>query len=168
MRRCQEVTERMMSFKAQGRLSHLTSGRVKNQPVICAGTSCEASGGNILFTLRPNQNANQILQEIAANRQGTSGPLAQLMGGNETANSTATATRRPSNVMTRNQDGSITFDLDRYLNEVSAPEPNYSEKPFELPSSQRTGNSPTFPPTTQPNNSQKPLELPSNNEGSRW
>ncbi|AFY79620.1 hypothetical protein Ple7327_4520 [Pleurocapsa sp. PCC 7327] len=167
-RRCQEVTERMMSFKAQGRLSHLTSGRVKNQPVICAGTSCEASGDNILFTLRPNQNANQILQEIAANRQGTSGPSAQLTGGGETTNSTAIAARRPSNVITHNQDGSVTFDLDRYLNVAPTLEPSNSERPFELPSSQRTGNSPSFPPTTQPNNSQKPLELPSNSGGSRW
>jgi hypothetical protein len=168
MRRCQEVTERMMSFKAQGRLSHLTSGRVNNQPVICAGTSCEASGDNILFTLRSNQNANQILQEIAANRQGASGPSAQLTGGGETTNSTATAARRPSNVIKRNQDGSVTFDLDRYLSDSPAQEPSNSEKPFELPSLQRTGNSPSFPPTMQPSNSKRPLELPSNSGGSRW
>jgi hypothetical protein len=81
MQRCQEVTERMNSFSGRGALDYLTSGRVNNQPVVCAGTSCDSRGSNVLITLRPDQNPNQVLQELDANRAGAGGPSYQLTGG---------------------------------------------------------------------------------------
>jgi hypothetical protein len=191
-RRCSEVTERMATFKAQGQLSQLTSGVVRGQPVICAGNSCLASGDNILFTLKPGQSANQVLQEISANRQGASGPSAQLSGsGNETSpdtsnsNSTPTPTQTTNslNVITHNQDGTVTFDLDRYLsgaqsttvpqnlnNSQNSPATNTegnSDNPLNLPSSENTEN-PSFPQTTPPSNSGDSLDSQVEQGTSGW
>ncbi|AFY81427.1 COP23 domain-containing protein [Oscillatoria acuminata] len=81
MTRCQEVSERFNQYNAQGQLEYLSSGRQNSQPVVCAGSSC--TGNNLLFTLRPNQNAAQVLQELFASRSGAGGPSHQAVGGSE-------------------------------------------------------------------------------------
>lgn len=111
MQRCQEVTERMNNFQAQGMLEYLTSGRVNRQPVICAGSSCDTNGSNVLLTLRSDQNSNQVLQEIAANRAGAAGPSRQLSGGSSHSAS--------SGVLRQNADGTITLNLNKYLGATS-------------------------------------------------
>lgn len=116
MQRCAEVTERMNSFSGGGMLEYLTSGRVNNQPVICAGTSCDPGGSNILVTLRPDQNPNQVLQELDSNRAGAGGPSYQLTGGSTTSQSSARS------VIKKNADGSVTLNLNRYLDSAT-PQP---------------------------------------------
>lgn len=116
MQRCQEVTERMNTFSGRGALDYLTSGRVNNQPAICAGTSCDSRGSNLLITLRPDQNPNQVLQELDANRAGAGGPSYQLTGGSAGSQSSA------SSVLKRNADGSVTLNLNQYLDSAT-PEP---------------------------------------------
>jgi hypothetical protein len=108
MQRCQEVTERMNKFHSQGQLDSLTSGIVNKLPVICAGNSCNADGSNVLITLKPNQNPNQVLQELDANRSGAAGPSFQLGGGSTPSSS------KPS-LLQENADGSLTFDLKTHL-----------------------------------------------------
>ncbi|MEL4895416.1 COP23 domain-containing protein [Crocosphaera sp. Alani8] len=60
IQRCQEVAKRLNEFQPD----HLVAGTVNNYNVICAGTACDSNGGNILLTLRPDQNPAQVLAEI--------------------------------------------------------------------------------------------------------
>lgn len=123
MQRCQEVGERMTNFYAQGMMDYLTSGRVNNLPVICAGTSCNSNGSNVLITLKPDQDPNQVLQEIEANRSGAGGPSYQLSGG-------TTSTSRSSS-LTRNSNGTVTLDMNRFLqtNTTQQSQPSQPSKP---------------------------------------
>lgn len=118
MQRCQEVTERMNTFAAQGNLDYLTSGKVNRLPVVCAGTSCNPNGSNVLLTLKPNQSPNQVLQEIEANRQGAGGPSYQLTGESSSHN-------RPG-VLSQNTDGTVTLDMNKYLS-LSSKQPEVSQ-----------------------------------------
>lgn len=81
MARCQAVTERFNTYNAKGQLEYLSSGQQNRQPVVCAGSSC--TGNNLLFTLRPDQNAAQVLEEMMANRTSAAGPSYQAVGGGE-------------------------------------------------------------------------------------
>lgn len=74
-RRCQEVTGRFNRFYSQGILQSLSTGWVNRSPVICVGLNCNKE--TVLLTLKPNQNPDQALQEIIANRAGASGPTVQ-------------------------------------------------------------------------------------------
>jgi hypothetical protein len=116
MQRCIEVTDRMNSFHGRGMLENITSGRVNNQPVLCAGTRCDARGSNVLITLRPDQNPHQVLQELDSNRAGAGGPSYQLTGGSTTNQNSV------SSVLKKNSDGSVTLNLNRYLNSAT-PQP---------------------------------------------
>lgn len=120
MQRCQEVAERMNNFYGQGMMDYLTSGTVNNLPVICAGTNCDSDGGNVLITLKPNQDPNQILQEIEANRSGAGGPSYQLTSGTNPTNKTSS--------LTRNSNGTVTLDMNRFLQTNSA-EPSQPSSP---------------------------------------
>lgn len=108
MQRCQEITERMNGFKGQGLLDYITTGRVNNQPVLCAGSSCDRGGSNVLLTLRPDQNANQVLQELNANRAGAAGPSRQLSGGSSS-----------SSTLKQNSDGTLSLNMKKYLGATS-------------------------------------------------
>ncbi|WP_013321929.1 COP23 domain-containing protein [Gloeothece verrucosa] len=119
MQRCQEVAGRMNNFYANGMMDYLTSGVVNNQPVICAGPSCNADGSNVLITLKPNQDPNQVLQEIDSNRSGAGGPSYQLTGG--------TTSSSKSNALTRNSNGTVSLDMNRFLQTNSATVPQTSQ-----------------------------------------
>ncbi|MGK7893270.1 MAG: COP23 domain-containing protein [Xenococcus sp. (in: cyanobacteria)] len=95
--RCREVTGRFNRFYSQGTLDYLTTGRIKNSNVVCAGLSCDES--NVLVTLKPNQQPKQALDQIIANRSGASGPTVQSSGS-----------------------GSVTFSLDDYLEKTPVEE----------------------------------------------
>jgi hypothetical protein len=133
MQRCQEITQRMNNYQGRGMLNYLVSGRVNGEPVICAGTRCDPSGSNLLLTLRRDQNPQQVLREIDANRQGAAGPSMQLAGGSKRSSSSASA-------LTQNSDGSVTLNMNQYLN--SAP-----KTPMRLP-----GNSQPTAPSLTPTN----------------
>lgn len=107
MQRCQEVTQRMNQFQADGMLENLTSGKVNNLPVICAGSGCESDGSNVLLTLRRDQNPNQVLQEITSNRAGAGGPSRQLSGGSSRSSR--------SSALSQNADGTMTLNLNQHL-----------------------------------------------------
>ncbi len=78
MKRCQAVTEKFNLFKSQNMMNDITSGWVEKQPVVCVTFNC--SDETLLFTLRPDQDPEQVLQEIFANRQGASTPTVQCSG----------------------------------------------------------------------------------------
>ena len=129
--RCEEVTQRLNTFQPD----HLVSGRVNNYNVICAGTNCDPGGANILLTLKPNQNPNQVLAEIDANRDGAAGPSYQLGSGS------SSNTSNNSTSLKHNSDGSVTLNLGQYI--LTAP-----KVPLAL-----SGNSPSSNTNSTNNNS---------------
>jgi len=146
MQRCQEVTERMNSFAAQGMLDYITTGRVNNQPVLCAGSACDRSGSNVLLTLRRDQNPNQVLQEINANRAGAAGPSRQLSGGSSSSS---------SSFIKQNSDGTISLNVKKYLGAAS-------KSPFKSPPN-NSSTSPIF------NNNSPSTPSPSgSSSGRKW
>lgn len=78
MKRCQEVTEKLNKFNAEGKLDYIVTGWVNGLPVFCATQTC--SEENVLLTLKPDQEPNQALEEMKATRAGTSGPTHQSSG----------------------------------------------------------------------------------------
>ena len=84
MERCNEVTARFNNFNSKSMMQDLTTGWVNRHPVVCVTFSC--SSDTVLFTLRPDQNPEQVLQELFANRQCASTPTIQSSGGAPTYN----------------------------------------------------------------------------------
>ncbi len=64
--RCQQVSARFQSIYRSGRLKYITAGTLNNRPVICAtierGSAC--NDANLLYTLKPNQNARLAIQRL--------------------------------------------------------------------------------------------------------
>ena len=151
IQRCQEVAQRLNQFKPD----HLVAGQVNNYNVICSGSSCGASGSNILLTLRPDQDPNQVLAEIDNTRDAAGGPSMQLGG-----NSSGQKTQKTN--LSRSQNGSVVLNLTNYIN--SAP-----KIPRRLSGNSTTNsNSPSLlnqQPVTVPSNTGQP---PSSSRGSAW
>lgn len=77
-RRCIEVSSRFQTYYNDGTLKYLTTGRINNQPVICTAKRLGSSCTDVLFTLEPNDNPNQVLRELMNIRSGaTSTPLSR-------------------------------------------------------------------------------------------
>lgn len=81
MTRCQQVSGRFQSARDSGRLNYVTAGVVNGLPVVCAttpGGRCDSS--NVLFTLKPGQNAADRLQRLFDVRDLGAGPLYESGG----------------------------------------------------------------------------------------
>lgn len=81
MTRCQQVSSRFQTARNSGRLNYVTAGIVNGLPVVCAtnpGGRCD--GGNVLFTLKPGQNAANTLQQLFDVRDLGAGPLYESEG----------------------------------------------------------------------------------------
>jgi len=81
MTRCQQVSGRFQSARDSGRLNYITAGIVNGLPVVCATTAggrCDSS--NVLFTLKPGQNAADRLQRLFDVRDLGAGPLYESGG----------------------------------------------------------------------------------------
>jgi hypothetical protein len=75
-RRCNIVSNKFQQFNASGSLQFLTTGTINNHGVLCAvptQTRCQAS--DILLTLEPGENPEQILADLLKVRDGASGPI---------------------------------------------------------------------------------------------
>jgi hypothetical protein len=107
--RCEEVTQRLNLFQPD----YLVSGRVNNYNVICAGESCNNDGSNLLLTLKPFQDPNQVLAEIDANRDGAAGPSQQLING-----TTINNTKKKVTALTKKSDGYFTLNLNQYYTQA--------------------------------------------------
>jgi hypothetical protein len=126
--RCEEITQRLNNFQPD----HLVTGRVNNYNVICAGTSCDRNGSNVLLTLTPSQNPQQMLAEIDANRDGASGPV-RALGNNGNRNNVS--------ALSKTGDGNVRLNLNQYIS-------NAPKVPLAFSS-----NSSTSKPNNSPNNS---------------
>jgi Circadian oscillating protein COP23 len=85
IKRCQKVTERFNTFSSQNMIDNITAGWLNREPVICVTSNC--SNNTLLFTLRrSDQDPEQVIQELFANRQGASTPTVQSSGGSASIN----------------------------------------------------------------------------------
>ena len=79
--RCRQVSSKFQQFYERGLLNYVTSGRVNQQPVICVSNRQEGPCLGILFTLKPEQNAQRTLQQLFDIRSNASaGPLEESQG----------------------------------------------------------------------------------------
>ncbi|MCL1471945.1 COP23 domain-containing protein [Argonema antarcticum] len=128
--RCEDVSSRFQSFYSQGALNFITAGIVNGQPVVCA---TGAAGGpcnntNVLFTLKPGENAARVIQGLHQIRGGASRPLYE-------------GTRR------RSSSSSDSINVNDFLNNApveaeasaSSPEPNNAAPAMSQPSSAPAG-----------------------------
>lgn len=81
-KRCQQVTKDFQKYYDEGRLSYLSTGKRNGYPVICTakpGENCNQD--NHLFTIKPGQNAQLVLQRLLDIGEGKSGrPIYQSSG----------------------------------------------------------------------------------------
>jgi len=74
-RRCQEVSQRFETFRQQGRLNYLTTGRMNSLPVICTAKQTGDACDGLLYTLKPGQDPTTSLTRLLDVRFKARGPL---------------------------------------------------------------------------------------------
>lgn len=147
--RCEEITQRLNNFQPD----HLVTGRVNNYNVICAGTSCDRNGSNVLLTLTPSQNPQQMLAEIDANRDGASGPV-RALGSSSGSNNVSS--------LSKTGDGNVRLNLNQYIsNAPKVPIAFSSNSSTSKPNNNQ--NNSTIIPETSP--APKP---PASEKGTLW
>lgn len=62
--RCEQVSSRFQTAYNKQSLAYITNSIVKNQEVICTAKEVDAPCDTILLTLRPEDNASEILYEL--------------------------------------------------------------------------------------------------------
>ncbi|MGL5063800.1 MAG: COP23 domain-containing protein [Microcoleus sp.] len=103
--RCEDVSARFQRFADNHLLKYLRTGTVNGQSVICVATS---RGGtcpneNVLITLPPRSNANQVLERLLDLRRHAAGKPLRLSGGEEIFY----------------VDGALYVDMDTFLNTLT-------------------------------------------------
>lgn len=73
--RCRAVSARFQRFYNAGILNYVTTGIVNRLPVVCVSSEFGGPCSGILYTLRPGQNASQVLQQLFDISYGQAGPL---------------------------------------------------------------------------------------------
>jgi hypothetical protein len=63
-KRCEDVTNRFQIYSNQGVLSYITTGMENNQEVICVSGKEGGSCNGTLFTLKPEQKASRVIQQL--------------------------------------------------------------------------------------------------------
>lgn len=79
--RCKQVSARFEEYNKGKLLTYLATGKLNGQPVICLTSKADGSCGDesislhqgLLFTLKPNENSDQTLEELVAVIDGRSG-----------------------------------------------------------------------------------------------
>jgi hypothetical protein len=68
--RCQQVSARFQSLYRSGQLKYITAGTLNNNPVLCATTQVNGtcSQQNLLYTLSPNSDPQEIIKKLSAIR----------------------------------------------------------------------------------------------------
>ncbi len=64
--RCKQVSARFQSMYRNGQLKYITAGTLNNLPVICATKKVNSicSKQNVLYTLKPNADPQQVIQRL--------------------------------------------------------------------------------------------------------
>jgi hypothetical protein len=84
-KRCQEVTARFQKFSDNKSLKYVTTGKIKNQPVICLGkkipSGYECIPDGLLITLEANDNPQKVLMSLFQNATQVGGqPVQRSVG----------------------------------------------------------------------------------------
>jgi len=79
-RRCQEVSQRFETYRQQGRLTFITTGRINGLPVICTAPSTSANCDGLLYTLKPGHDPALALRRLLDVRFKARGPLNESRG----------------------------------------------------------------------------------------
>lgn len=79
-RRCQEVSQRFETYRQQGRLTYITTGRINGLPVICTAPKAGANCDGLLYTLKPSQNPTQALRRMLDVRYNARGAMNESAG----------------------------------------------------------------------------------------
>ena len=117
--RCQEVSARLENYRLNKQLRYITVGMMNRQRVVCTASVINGRCENLIFTLKPNQDAVRTLNNLLAWREGQAGvsslnesgavPYIDVSGRlGEDGNSNAPSTRMntPTNVQPAPQTGS--------------------------------------------------------------
>lgn len=80
MSRCTEVSRRFQTFYNEGILSYLTTGTMNAQNVICVAEEYGGPCSGLLLTLEPQDNPQQVLQDLMDIRTRASGPITRSAG----------------------------------------------------------------------------------------
>jgi hypothetical protein len=75
--RCEQVTDRFNRFYEEGLLNYITTGIVNRQPVVCVSGYIGGPCTDVLFTLKPWEDATQTIQQLFDVRAGAAGPLSE-------------------------------------------------------------------------------------------
>ena len=72
--RCQQVSARFQSMYRSGQLKYITAGTLNKQPVVCATkqVNSNCSSQNLLYTLKPDADAQQVIRKLTAIRNRSS------------------------------------------------------------------------------------------------
>jgi hypothetical protein len=62
--RCQEVSNRFDRYYREGSLNYITTGIINRHPVVCVASEIGGPCTGILLTLKPNENASQVVQQL--------------------------------------------------------------------------------------------------------
>ncbi len=114
-KRCQIVSQKFQEYNQNGDLKFLTTGKVNGQPVICPTSQNGGNCNGVLFTLKPGQNPNQVLQDLMSVRDRASGPLRQLGSGDNSNNQ-------------QNSESRTYIEMERYLRNAT---PDSNPKPIQ-------------------------------------
>lgn len=76
MTRCRQVSDKFQTYFNDGNLNYVTTGVVNHQPVVCVSDTNGGTCQGVLFTLKPQQDASRVIQQLFDLRSGAaSGPL---------------------------------------------------------------------------------------------
>lgn len=73
MTRCTEVSSRLETYRRNKQLKLITVGRMNSQNVVCTASAVNGRCENLIFTLKPDQDAVRTLTNLLAWREGQAG-----------------------------------------------------------------------------------------------
>jgi len=73
--RCREVSARFQRYYEDGTLNYITTGIVNRLPVVCVSSELGGPCRGVLFTLRPQEDASQVVQQLFDISYANAGPL---------------------------------------------------------------------------------------------
>jgi len=79
-KRCEIVSSKFESYRSQGTLRYITTGRENNLPVICVASVKGGPCIGTLYTLKKDQDPVRTLQKLFHLRRGASGPISESGG----------------------------------------------------------------------------------------
>ena len=74
-KRCEDVTTKFQNYSNQGILSYITTGIENRQEVICVSGKEGGSCNGTLFTLKPQESASRVIQQLFDVAYRGAGPL---------------------------------------------------------------------------------------------